>query len=424
MKRKPAVRSRDREYLLNPNLVVNTMGDKVELRLPYFDIAIQAKAKIKDCLTCFNRPAKLRTVMNEILFEAELLDFLVENFVILPLDEMSFLSRGLLQSSNTPVGASLTWSNLKNLGRSGGFAIFGVPMDFSQEAPTRAHSGPQWVRENLVGLFGDWQSADKDSKFIDFELRRQIPLSKLNIYDLGDVAFEPQQDSMQDVGERIGKIVRELLRHDIRPVAIGGDHTLSFFALREILSKHKEVGVIQFDAHTDLYLPAEPTLNALNHANVFWHVRQRRELKMLFQLGVRDLFRPPNGARPIRDKRVRYCSSLELLSKTAETVFRHLPRDIPYYLSFDVDVLDPAYAPETCFPVPGGLDYYRALKLISYASSQFQIVGADFCEIGGTAASRNSAAEIVARYIAMLIFNSCPTTNLQSYVFEPRNPGH
>jgi arginase family enzyme len=61
-------------------------------------------------------------------------------------------------------------------------------------------------------------------------------------------------------------------------------------------------------------------------------------------------------------------------------VFEHLPHDIPYYLSFDMDVLDPSVALETGVPVPGGLSFHQAVLLLDHASRSLSLIGADIVD--------------------------------------------
>ena len=84
-------------------------------------------------------------------------------------------------------------------------------------------------------------------------------------------------------------------------------------------------------------------------------------------------------------------------------------------MSFDVDCLSPALAPETGTPEIGGLDYYRTLDLMDHLFRSRTIVGADFVEVGASDGSANRAAEAVARYAASLVLSRAPFAEMDRY---------
>jgi arginase family enzyme len=112
---------------------------------------------------------------------------------------------------------------------------------------------------------------------------------------------------------------------------------------------------------------------------------------------------------------------------TPAEVFRGLPRSIPWYLSFDVDCLDPSFASATATRVVGGLSYYQALELIAYAARRFEIVGADFVETCASLGPFNATAAAAARYLAQLFLSRCPSRPLATYRYtfpaRPVRPG-
>jgi arginase family enzyme len=96
-----------------------------------------------------------------------------------------------------------------------------------------------------------------------------------------------------------------------------------------------------------------------------------------------------------------------------------LPRSIPYYLTFDVDVLDPQSAPATGTPVPGGLSYYQALELLDFAYQNFDIVGVDFVEVARSGLRANATAGIVAQFLLRFLLAQGKFKALSGVLREP-----
>ena len=145
----------------------------------------------------------------------------------------------------------------------------------------------------------------------------------------------------------------------------------------------------------------------------------KEPINYLLQLGLRTLEKPPDNAQVASDSRLMYFGSRELQRLEPQQVFSNIPKNIPCYVSFDVDCLTPDIAPETGSPVPGGLTYYQALELLDYISTNFDVVGADFVEVSHNRATQfNSAAQIIARYIAHLILAPCRKRTFKDYLYN------
>ena len=413
-----------REFVRNPYLTVSGKGSRRRLELPYFGLEINCNSRLLEIIKAFSMPRPLKTLREISPIEDELVMFLVHSFILLPANEIDWLARGLLHPADNPIGSSLSWAELNSGIARGSVAVFRVPIDFAEQSVFRARGGAQKIRETLY-----WLSRDPETKHatgdgrevIDFDLRKTLPLRNLQVFDLGDIAFDPGIEGLDEVGKRIGKVMRCVLSQKMFPIVLGGDHSLSFYVLQEIFAAHKNVGVIHFDAHSDLYLSPYAGLDRLNHANVFQFVRRCPELRVLLQIGVRDCYATPAEIVRVKDERIRYISALQMRHLTPEEVCKDLPRDIPYYISFDVDVLDPVYAPETGTPVPGGLDLYQCLALLDSIANTFKLVGVDFVEIGDSASPYHATAQIVARYMVALMINYFSANQLDNYVFERRS---
>ena len=181
------------------------------------------------------------------------------------------------------------------------------------------------------------------------------------------------------------------------PVTLGGEHSLSYGAVMGVArALGQPIGLVQIDAHADLRVAYQG--NAHSHASVMHLLAQ--EGVRLAQFGVRALCQQEIDSRAAND--VFYVDAEDLVIGNLLEV--DLPDDFPelVYVSFDVDGLDPSLMPATGTPVPGGLGYYQALRLVEHALKGRKCVGLDVVELApdGNAAWDFTAAQIVYRLMA------------------------
>ena len=184
------------------------------------------------------------------------------------------------------------------------------------------------------------------------------------------------------------------------PVTLGGEHGLSYGAVRGVVEGlGRPVGIIQIDAHADLRKAYQGERHS--HASVMQLLAEEDEIKMA-QYGVRAM------CQEEVDRRVA-CGVIaidaeELVTGNISEVT--LPDDFPQdvYVSFDVDGLDPSILPATGTPVPGGLGYYQALSIARSACNGRNLVGLDVVELApfvGSEVSDFTTAQIVYALMAM-----------------------
>lgn len=170
------------------------------------------------------------------------------------------------------------------------------------------------------------------------------------------------------------------------PVLLGGEHTVTLGAIRALAATGGSFGVVQFDAHADLRDRYED--NPLSHACVMRRVVEETGAP-LFQIGCRAYCEEEAAYR--KRKGIPFLDA-ETLALTG-VPRRVLPAGFPktLYITFDVDALDPAVMPGTGTPVPGGLFWYEALRLLRAVSAGRRIAGFDVVELAPQAASPISA---------------------------------
>lgn len=235
--------------------------------------------------------------------------------------------------------------------------IIGLPMDSTTSFRPGARMAPFRIRE-------------VSEEVEEYSIYQDLSLEEISFYDAGDVQipFGNTQHSLN----RMEDTARELLAMQKKIFSIGGEHLVSLPVIKAYKEVYPDLAVIQMDAHADLrddYL-GEP----LSHASVMNHVLQLVGDKNLYQLGIRS------GTREELQLAKR-CSNLYLdqfLSVIAEVKRKIGSR--PVYLTLDIDVLDPAFAPGTGTPEAGGVTSRDLIKAILDLAS-LHIVGFDMVEI-------------------------------------------
>jgi arginase family enzyme len=368
------------------------------------DVEEESRELVEALLKAFEPARPPREVLEEDAeFPPELLILMVRSGFIVEESELAFLEHGFLRPPHAPIGEACSWSDLPERAQPAGWAVVGVPVDLASGGLGGARLGPSEIRKlanhTLISGEGD---------VIDHDFKRLYPAFLPNVIDLGDV--DPEGARMDHVGARLQKVVRELLRLGVRPLLLGGDHSITHYALLELMESAESFGILHFDAHADL----GPS-RVLSHANVFGAALRSPRVKSLVQIGLRGVERVnPYASREACAKRT-VISAREVKQGLALAALEQLPTDLPYYLSFDIDCLDGALARETGMPLFGGLDFDRALELVDLISRRFQLLGADFVEVaGGQSGSVNAAASIAVSLLQRCLLGESPWEELST----------
>lgn len=206
--------------------------------------------------------------------------------------------------------------------------------------------------------------------------------------------------------------VAHLLEDDRLVGVVGGDHSVPLGPLRALARQRGAFGILHVDAHADLRVAYEGF--ACSHASIMHNVlAQIPEVTALAQFGIRDLS-AAEYARIEDDPRITTCFDADLRARQAsgtpwrdcvEETLAVLPEQV--YISFDIDGLDPALCPGTGTPVPGGLGFQEALRLIAeVVRSGRRVIGFDLCEVAPQGASEwdgNVGARVLYRLCAALL---------------------
>lgn len=183
-------------------------------------------------------------------------------------------------------------------------------------------------------------------------------------FDAGDI--EPVPGS--EMGNLIENSIYTLIADGLTPISLGGDHSITYPIVRAFARKYKNLSILHFDAHPDIYDSFQGNPNS--HASPFARIMEQKLVKRLVQVGIRTF------TAHQRDQVRKFgVESIEMRDITPNL---QLEFDSPMYISFDVDALDPAFAPGVSHREPGGLSTRQAIDLIQRLKGK--VVGADIVE--------------------------------------------
>jgi agmatinase len=247
-------------------------------------------------------------------------------------------------------------------------ALIGVPFDGGTTYRSGPRFGPRRIREQSA-IIRPWNPVLKVN-----------PFAKRRTADFGDLSVNPL--SIENTFRRIESGLMPLLDAGVRCVCVGGDHSISLPILRAVAKKQGAVSLIQFDAHSDLW--DEYFGSKYSHGTPFRRAFEEELLQDgdVLQVGLRGQVYGEDDFDFARAHKVRMVTAEEFHEKGMTTVQSHLRtfRRKPVYVTLDIDVVDPAFAPGTGTPQVGGLTSVQILELVR-ALRGLNIVGCDLVEV-------------------------------------------
>ena len=253
------------------------------------------------------------------------------------------------------------------------FAVLGIPFDAKSSFLRGAAQGPESVRKASSGdCINSWT-----------ELGVNLA-EETTVVDLGDVEVS---GSIDDVFRRIETSVAGILEKKAFPVIIGGDHSVTLPVVKAVSRTHQPLDILHFDAHPDLYL--EFGGDRLSHACPFARILEQGLAARLVQVGIRAA---TGDNRAVAEK-----YGVRMIEMKDLEVSRPLSFRNPLYISVDIDVLDPAFAPGVSHHEPGGLSPRQLIRMIHDLDAR--IIGMDLVEINGARDSSGITAAAGAKII-------------------------
>ena len=286
-------------------------------------------------------------------------------------------------------GGIATMMRLPHAPGPGGLDIgfVGVPLDIGTSNRGGARFGPRQIRAESC-LIRPYNMAT-----------RAAPFDSLQVADLGDIAINTF--NLQQSVEIIEAGYDEILAADCKPLTLGGDHTISLPILRALPRRHGPVGIVHVDAHADINdrMFGEP----IAHGTPFRRAIEEGlvEPARMVQIGLRasgyaaDDFDWPRaqGVRVVQAEECWYRSLAPLMTEVREQLGAG-----PVYLTFDIDGLDPAYAPGTGTPEIGGLSVHQGLDIVRGCRG-LDLVGGDLVEVAPAYDTSGNTALVAANLL-------------------------
>jgi guanidinobutyrase len=247
--------------------------------------------------------------------------------------------------------------------------FIGVPIDIGASWRSGTRFGPRAIRAEscLLRPFNVATGA--------------APFASLQVADVGDVAINTF--NLPDASRRIREAYVDLMRHPVRPITLGGDHSITYPILQAVATKHGPVALIHIDAHADI----NDTMfgEKIAHGTTFRRAHDEGLIRpeLTFQIGLRGTGYSPDDFNWSRGQGFTVVPADDTWGQHLTGLIdgiRAKIGDAPTYVSFDIDALDPAIAPGTGTPEIGGLTAWQGLQLIRGCRG-LNIVGCDVVEV-------------------------------------------
>jgi len=283
-----------------------------------------------------------------------------------------------------------TFMRLPHVADPGGLdvAIVGVPYDGGTSYRPGARLGPREIRSqsSLIRPYSYFQKI--------------APFDVLNVADVGDV--DPPPVSIEKAYEAIEARIGEIVDAGARPLVVGGDHSISLPALRALATRHGPLALVQVDAHIDTwdeyfggkYFHGTPFRRAIEEGIV--------DGKRFVQVGIRGPMYGEDDFDFHREHGITMIDIDQVKARGIAWAIGEIRRVLtgPSYLTFDIDGVDPAFAPGTGTPEVGGLTSHEAQQLVRGLAG-LPLVGADVVEV---APIFDGPGQITALLAANLMF--------------------
>ncbi|MGF1709900.1 agmatinase [Vibrio kagoshimensis] len=240
--------------------------------------------------------------------------------------------------------------------------VLGVPLDMATSGRPGARMGPDAIRRASVNLAWEGNKFPWDFNVFD----------RAKVIDAGDLVFDC--GDAEDFTYRLEAATNEILKSGKTMLALGGDHFITLPILRAYAKHHGEMALIHFDAHTDTYANG----SNYDHGTMFYHAPNEGLIspKHSVQIGIRTEYdKQDHGFNVINAMEANDLNADDIVARIREII-----ADKPVYVTFDIDCLDPAFAPGTGTPVCGGLNSDKVLKILRGLAG-VNIVGMDVVEV-------------------------------------------
>ncbi|MEM3874486.1 MAG: agmatinase [Candidatus Bathyarchaeia archaeon] len=262
------------------------------------------------------------------------------------------------------VSRSTVFSGFQKAFEEADYVVLGVPFDVTSTYRTGARFGPAAIREASLNIE-------------TYSFRSGIDVEELRIHDLGDLHVS--MDTAQTL-ERLAKVVGEILEAGKTPIAIGGEHTVTLGVLKGFGNKVSKTAILSFDAHLDLR--NEFMGLSVSHTTFMRRLNEQLKPAKTLEVGTRAVCREELAYA--EKAGIKFVTAQQIREEGVEQTLKILKRKLSdvknVYISVDMDVLDPAYAPAVQNPEPEGLENHTLLEILCSICDK-RVVGFDVVEV-------------------------------------------
>ncbi|MGB9853740.1 MAG: agmatinase [Candidatus Bathyarchaeales archaeon] len=244
------------------------------------------------------------------------------------------------------------------------YIILGVPFDVTSTYRTGARFAPNAIRAASLNIE-------------TYSFRSGIDVEDLRLHDLGDLHVSTATEQTLDMLERV---VKEVLDAGKTPVTIGGEHTITLGVLKGLGEKASKTAVVSFDAHLDL---REEFMGLrLSHTTFMRRINEQLKPAKIIEVGTRAVCK--EELKYVEKAGIEFLTAQHMRKTGNEHIARQLKEKLAkyesLYLSIDMDVLDPAYAPAVQNPEPDGIEMHTLLNILCRICDK-RLLGFDVVEV-------------------------------------------
>lgn len=268
------------------------------------------------------------------------------------------------------------------------YVIFGAPFDVTSTYRTGARFGPTAIRQASLNIE-------------TYSFRSRIDAENLPLHDAGDLSVSTDTKKTVDM---LAKVVNDIITSGKKPVTMGGEHTITLGIMRGLGDLAKKTALISFDAHLDLrreYMGLK-----LSHTTFNRVINEEVKPAKILEVGTRSVCQEELAYA--KKAKIEFITSQQIKRKGVTQIQNELKEKLaPFdnlYLSVDMDVLDPAYAPAVQNPEPEGMDTSTLLDIVCDLCDK-RVVGFDVLEIAphyDQGVSAITAAKIIFEMLCQL----------------------
>lgn len=244
------------------------------------------------------------------------------------------------------------------------YVIFGIPFDVTSTYRTGARFGPSAIRQASLNIE-------------TYSFRSGLDIEDLLLHDAGDLHVSADPKKTVDM---VNLVVADILAVEKMPVALGGEHTVTLGIAKGLGMKAEKTAIVSFDAHLDLrceFLGLD-----LSHTTFMQLISEEVKPARIIEVGTRSVCK--DELAYAKKAGVAFITSQEIIKTGSEQITKNLKKElVPYdnvYLTVDMDVLDPAYAPAVQNPEPEGISTTALLDIVC-ALCDKRVIGFDVLEI-------------------------------------------